>query len=751
MSIGVAVQVMLEGMPDSRDLRLVEVDGQVLVLVGRVVIAGWDVGDAPMRNLAVVTLRNLGFTGQRVAEVLGLSQEYVSILRGRARREGSAGVVPRRGRPPALGARELGRARWLREQGHSDVEIGRRVGVHATTVCRVLGPRPAHGAQDTPTAQTLPLGSDLPDTDLPADLPVVDLPDADLPGAGRAQRPAPVVEEPTGGSEPDLPGDRSGDPGDRSGDEDGGPLAGGVVGSARIGQSAVGSRYAGAMLLHAFFDRADAAGVLGQACAGSARARYDDLGLLTGTCLAFALGTSSVEGVKHLIRSQAGPLAGLAALPELRTLRPRLAALAERCDPLELQQRLAAAMLAADAPGLGVYFVDDHFVPYEGAKPVSKGWNTKRRHAQPGRDDTLVTDYHGRAVCFASGEPSGLSVTLPGALDQLRTILGPDARIMLGFDRGGSYPKVFAACRDAGADWLTWRRGALTPTTTVPLRSFRVGPSGTTEVVTLAEETVEIPGYGTARQLTLFEHDKPVMQILTSDTTAPAAALLAWLRCRWRIENVFKYLTAHHGIDWLCDYRADIGPDTTPIPNPARVAAKKTLADAQAELATAERALAQLLGSDQPHTTINKAIPTAQTRITTATDAVTQATTELNTHPAKLPANTLDPDAKRARPHTGRRALQMVLRLLAFNAEYWLADRLNNYLQDPDEYRAITRNLLHLGGHLTYTPHTITVTLDRPATPRLTQALTLLLDEINTTPPHLPADPRPITYQLTTT
>ncbi|MGH3798923.1 MAG: putative transposase [Pseudonocardiaceae bacterium] len=736
MSVGVAVQVMLEGMPDSRDLRLVEVDGQVLVLVGQTVIAGWDVGDAPMRNLAVVTLRNLGFTGQRVAQVLGLSQEYVSILRGRARREGSAGMVPRRGRPPALGARELGRARRLREQGHSDVEIGRRVGVHATTVSRALGPRPADGAQGAAAAQTLPLGSDLPGADLPG---------ADLPGAGRTQRLAPVAEEPVGGSEPDLLDE------DRSGDEDGGRVAGGEVGSARIGQGAVGSRYAGAMLLHAFFDRVDAAGVLGQACAGSARARYDDLGLLTGTCVAFALGVSSVEGIKHLIRSQAGPLAGLVAVPELRTLRPRLAALADRCDPLELQQRLAAAMLAADAPGLGVYFVDDHFVPYEGAKPVGKGWNTTRRHSQPGRDDTVVTDYHGRAVCFASGEPSGLSVTLPGALAQLRTLLGPDAKIMLGFDRGGSYPKVFAACRDTGADWLTWRRGALTPTTTEPVRSFRVDPAGTIQAVTLADDTIEIPSYGTARQLTLFEHDKPVMQILTSDTTAPAAALLAWLRCRWRIENVFKYLTAHHGIDWLCDYRADTGPDTTPMPNPARAAAKKTLATAQTELADAERALAQLLRSPAHHTTINKAIPTAETRITAAGEAVTRAKTELKAHPAKLPANILDPDATRARLRTGRRALQMVLRLLAFNAEYWLADRLNAYLQDPDEYRAITRHLLHLGGHLTYTPHTITVTLDRPATPRLTHALTLLLDEINTNPPRIPADPRPITYQLTTT
>ena len=59
--------------------------------------------------------------------------------------------------------------------------------------------------------------------------------------------------------------------------------------------------------------------------------------------------------------------------------------------------------------------------------------------------------------------------------------------------------------------------------------------------------------------------------------------------------------------------------------------------------------------------------------------------------PAKVPATDMDPDAKRALPRTTRRGLQMVLRLLAFNAEAWLADHLNAYLPDNDEYRAITR------------------------------------------------------------
>ena len=45
------------------------------------------------------------------------------------------------------------------------------------------------------------------------------------------------------------------------------------------------------------------------------------------------------------------------------------------------------------------------------------------------------------------------------------------------------------------------------------------------------------------------------------------------------------------------------------------------------------------------------------------------------------------------------------------------------YLTDPDEYRAITRNLLHQGGHVEYTTTAITVTLDRPDSPRIARAL----------------------------
>lgn len=90
----------------------------------------------------------------------------------------------------------------------------------------------------------------------------------------------------------------------------------------------------------------------------------------------------------------------------------------------------------------------------------------------------------------------------------------------------------------------------------------------------------------------------------------------------------------------------------------------------------------------------------------------------------------------------------MALRLLAYNADTWLADHLNTYLQDPNEYRRLTRALMQHPGTITYTPDMITVTLDRHHAPRINRALALLLDELNTTPAHIPGDPRPITYQL---
>ena len=428
-----AVAAILEGMPEPRDLRMHEHDGRCVITAGRVVLFEYAAGDVVMRNIALAALRQLGFKGRVVAAVLGLTENYVATLHNAALRDGSAALVmqDRRGTPGKVTAQQWEQARAWRAQGASDAEIGRRLGVAHTTVGRALGPR-----EQAPTREREPGWA-------PAE-PLF---------TGPGPEPEPEPE----------PG-----PGPGAGAGAGLPPGGGLRAWPLPAGGVFRSRYAGAMLLHAFGGRAGAGQILA-AAAGGEDGRPGDAALLSAVSMCFALGAQTTEQFKHLAPAEAGPLAGLAVLPGLRALRPELAAIADGTDPLEMQRMFASAMLAADPVTSGVYYVDDHFVPYTGAKPVGKGWNNKRGRAEKGRADTHVTAHDGRAVCFVTGEPSGLSVTLPRALAELKKAAGPGATIMLGFDRGGAYAQVFPHCRDQGVHWVTYRRAPLAVPAMLPV------------------------------------------------------------------------------------------------------------------------------------------------------------------------------------------------------------------------------------------------------------------------------------------
>ncbi len=721
MTSGVAaVAGMLEGMPESRRLQVQRDGGRVVVTFGSAVLFEYAAGDAAMRNVAISTLRRLEFSGRVVAESFGLSDNYVATLHAAAVREGSValmrGAAP--GRPRKLGTGQWEQAAAWRAGGVSDAEIGRRLGVANTTVGRRLGPRRPAASEPAsePTAGPKPM---LPD---PEAEPVPDSEPAFELGAVRESAPEPEPEP--------APGGRS---------QPAGPIL----------QGRWACRYAGAMLLHPFSAHVGAGDILGGAA--GAGARPGDAALLWAVSSCFALGAGSVEQFKHLAGREAGALAGLAGLPELRSLRPALARIADAADPLALQAAFAQAMLSAWPVTSGVYYVDDHFVPYTGAKPVGKGWNNKRGRAEKGRADTHVTAHDGRAVCFVTGEPSGLSATLPLALAELKRAAPDGAKILLGFDRGGAYPQVFRHCREQGVHWVTYRRAPLAVPATLPVITT-ITAGGTARQIAWAEETVTLTGYGQARQITLFEAGQVALQILTSCFDTCPAEILTWLKSRWREENFLKYASANYGIDAICDYLAESRVNDKLIDNPARKTAKATVRDAQRELATARQDYATMLADPAiPAAAKNtRLIPAAHKTITQAQKALAKAEAARDALPAKLPANQADPTAQVAVLRAGRRGLQMILRILAHNAEHWLATHLGAYLRDDDEYRATTRETIirGLAGAITYTPTAITVELETPQPPRVARALALLLEEINADPPNTPGDTRPITYRL---
>ena len=155
----VAVAAILDGMPEPSDLRMHRAGGRCVITAGPVVLFDYDEADIGMRNLALVSLRSLGFRGRAVAGVLGLSEAYVATLWNTAKRDGSAGVLSglgRRGKPGTVTPAQWDQARQWRAGGVSDAEIGRRLGVAHTTIGRGLGKRRDADAAGSWAADRLP-------------------------------------------------------------------------------------------------------------------------------------------------------------------------------------------------------------------------------------------------------------------------------------------------------------------------------------------------------------------------------------------------------------------------------------------------------------------------------------------------------------------------------------------------------------------------------------------------------------------
>ena len=199
-----------------------------------------------------------------------------------------------------------------------------------------------------------------------------------------------------------------------------------------------------------------------------------------------------------------------------------------------------------------------------------------------------------------------------------------------------------------------------------------------------------------------------MLQILTSDFDSCPADILAWLKSRWREENFLKYASENYGIDKICDYIAGIEDQHQDRGQPGPQEGQRRRPQGSKGSGRRRAGPSYLLADPaiSPAAKNTRLIPAAQDKIAAAHKKLAAAEAARDQIPAKLPANIIDPAAQVALQRTCRRGLQMVLRLHAHNAEHWLANHLNAYLHDDDEYRAITRQTIirGLAGTITYTP-----------------------------------------------
>ena len=107
-----------------------------------------------------------------------------------------------------------------------------------------------------------------------------------------------------------------------------------------------------------------------------------------------------------------------------------------------------------------------------------------------------------------------------------------------------------------------------------------------------AEDRAWVNGRGPWRRIVVRRkhgHQVPILTNLRASTGSARIACL--LFARWRQENLFKYLEAHHGLDQLVSYGAEPADAETVIANPQRRRVERQIAELRKQAAKLKAAL----------------------------------------------------------------------------------------------------------------------------------------------------------------
>lgn len=662
-----------------------------IVHLGATPIACFPVSDVGTRRHVMVQLAEAGaLKSLEIAEAFDVTPIYVSLLRGRYREQGSAGLqAGRRGPHGPMKLTPLIERRVLeldkkglshRAIAHRLTDSGKKISYQ--TVRRILLKR-------LPQQEVLP-----------------------------------AVKEP--GPEEPIPA-----------------LVAAVAANAEVVPQG-STRYAGAMLLHVALGQLGLWSVFESLGARLDRSRMAAAQLIGIIALGFALRFKSIERFKTAMRRDFGMLLGLSAAPSVQTVRTHVRDLSESVDPDVVMRKLLESFVELEPVWEGAYYIDGHFCPYSGMHPLPKGWNARRRLAEPGQTDVYIHDATGRALFFVNRPLNDhLSKVLPAVVKEIRAV-AKDEKILLIFDRGGYSGPLFRKLTAEGIDFITYLKGRKAkrrfPADRFERRWWEaVDPAGAKKtkryVYSIYEKGTQVRGAGVIRTLVLQDEDGQI-PVLTNCADMPSAKVVHLLKMRWRQENSFKYLSENYGVEQLIQYGADYHEDERLVDNPRRAALKRKIDEVRTDIIFKESELGQALEfNDEKVRRTARGLKHANSGLRREIDnlygRLSRFENRLAQIPAKVPLKEIKEKPVQAIQRTDRRNMVNAIKLATYNAERLLARKFFRHYRDPRDWLTIFRSLFHLSGSITYHDNKVLVELDAPDRPHIRQALDATIQELN--------------------
>jgi len=725
-------------------------NGHRIVLVSGIVLAQYDVRDKMAEAYAMVSLVEQGLADQNdVARAFGCSAR--TIRRDQCRFEEGGLSALGRGHGWPADRQRMWRSRRqhigeLKAQGHSHHEIARRMGVSTKAIRKTLGRLGWRSEKVPPTQISLALGK-----------PVVADVRGDVADVCTKARATGTLD-----ADPNLSALSADEAVPRSSDQDPDDRRSDRV-FARLGL------LDDALPLFGSRKEVSRAGVLlalpalvGSGIFECARKIYGSIGpaffgLRTTflTLLLMALWRiRRPEGLKEHSPADIGRVLGVDRAPEVKTLRRKLARLADIGRAADFGRALAQQRVAQRGTAMGFLYVDGHVRVYHGNNRIPKAHVARMRLSMPATSDYWINDTAGDPVFVVTAEANaGMVKMLPLILKEIRALLG-SRRVTVVFDRGGYSPALFQHIMAADFDLLTYRKGRVPRIPTRCFRERRTRVGGRVISYVLADQEVRLlKGKLRLRQVTRLMDNGHRTPILTSRRDLSPALVAYRMFDRWRQENFFKYLREEFALDALADYAVVPDDPAREVPNPAWTHADARLRQARAQLERlqSEYGLEAFANIEQQRRTM-RGFKIAQSKLGQKIWVAWQRVIKCKACRAKVPrrvpvqALTPDPVVKLA-PEL--KHLTNLVKMVAYQAESELVRTLApHYHRVADEGRTLIQSAIASAADIEVTANEIRVTLAPQSSPHRTRAIAALCEELNSLDTLFPGSPLRLRYAI---
>jgi transposase len=462
------------------------------------------------------------------------------------------------------------------------------------------------------------------------------------------------------------------------------------------------------------------------------------------------LGKSTLESAKHLTRRSFGAVVGCVRAPCVKTLRRKLAELCAQQATVSLGETLSRLWVRTGLVATAYLYVDGHVKEYTGKRKLQEVWNAQRRMPLPGVISYFVGDQQGRPLLFINdGVCGSLSKSMPRIVAAIREVIG-DASFTVVFDRGGYDGKLFDWLVCEGIGFITYQRGSPgLPADRFTRREARF--EGKRIRFHAAEDEVKVGKSGPWRRIvvrTPTGHQTPILTSIAKEAVG-TARIACLMFARWRQENFFRYMGAHHGLDQLVSYAAVEAPDQM-IPNPERTRLAKQIAALRKQAAELRAEVGDAVLNEPRQGRSAHGIKVAQKGAVKKLRQLDSAIAELVATRKAAPTHVAASESGQLREamRLEHKTLLDRIKITAYNAEEWMLDRLQRHYTNPNDIRDLLRSFADLSGEMRATRAGVVVTLDAPDTPIHRRALRALCEDLNAEGATFPGTTLPVAYRV---